>query len=388
MVVLPLPKTRQARYFAWGPLPGGAVPGLDGHDDVGGVVLSEKDVREAVARYLDERGVPSEHLSGAAEVGWYRLLEGSVQRCIEKRDQRKQVHNGPIDLSKRPVYISLEDYRLDPPAYPFAASTIRLVQQGSVIEKLCACGNGKVTCARCQGRGDLECDATTACPSCHGIDACTACQGTGRRTGARRVKDTQPADDRVTCRACGTPEAACAQCRGHGRITCPTCQGTTRRECPDCEHAGTVPHERCGGTGGTVTWTEGLITRTPAAEQFTSQKTGLPYLARHYARQAGNWREITLSHRDRIPADLADDFTDLPAHLNTRIGEIARRATVRHLTLARVVSPLTPRRVYYVFPGYQAPVVRALPSTTWTWQITVAALGALIVLIVLLTALA
>ena len=322
-------------------------------------------------------------LPGAAEITWLPLLEGTIERCIETRVEKKQKHNGPIDLSGRPVYDTLASISLDPPRYPFTATTKKLVQRGSVAERLCDCGNGEVTCPRCQGRGELLCEPATACLSCHGIDPCARCHGTGRRKG-RTSADRKPTADRVTCHKCDAADAACPGCHGQGRLPCSTCHGKGTRNCPGCDSAGTVAHKQCGGTGGNVTWTEGIINRTPKREPVRLPETGPPRLARWYARDTGHWSETTLSSHDTLPSDLARQFTALRTGLTAHTDEITRRATLRYLPMARVTVHQQPHRIYYVFPGHDALHVRTLPSRHRTWQITAALLALLAVVVVIL----
>lgn len=348
------------------------------------VVLDDKDVLDAVQRHLGDHSGVSAILPGAAEVTWVPLLEGTVERCIETRVEKKQKHDGPIDLSGRPVYDTLAGISLDPPAYPFTASTKKLVQRGSIAERLCECGNGLVTCRRCQGRGELSCEPTTACPSCHGIDPCGRCHGTGRRKSSTSADPTRPASDRVTCRKCGAAEAACPGCHGQGRLPCTTCHGKGTRDCPGCDSAGTVAHKQCGGTGGNVTWTEGIITRTPKRDQVRLPETGPSRLARWYARDTGHWTKTTLSGRDALPSDIARQFTAQRIGLTAHTDEITRRATLRYLPMARVRVHQQPHRIYYVFAGHNTLLVRALPSQHRTWQVTAALLVLLALVVVVL----
>jgi hypothetical protein len=350
------------------------------------VVLDDKDVLDAVQRRLGDRSGVSAVLPGAAEVTWVPLLEGTVERCIEARVEKKQKHHGPIDLSSRPVYDTLAGISLDPPGYPFTATTKKLVQRGSVAERLCECGNGSVTCPRCQGRGELACEPTATCPNCHGIDPCARCHGTGRRTGRTSADITKAAADHVTCRKCGASDAACSGCHGQGRLPCPTCQGKGTRDCPGCDSAGTVAHNRCGGTGGNVTWTEGIISRMPKQDRVRLPETGPARLARWYARDTGHWNETTLSTHDALPCDLARQFTTLRTSLTAHTDEITRRAKLRYLPMARVTLHQQPHRIYYVFPGHNTLHVRALPSRHRTWQVT-AALLALLALVAVVLAL-
>lgn len=136
-----------------------------------------------------------------------------------------------------------------------------------MTERSCDCGNGKTLCPRCQGRGDLPCEAFTACAACRDSGSCLRCEGTGRRIN-QNPRDHKPGDERITCRQCGAGDAACPTCSGQGRTTCSTCEGRGTRGCPDCDRTGTVTHERCEGTGQTVTWIEGTISRQPLIEKI------------------------------------------------------------------------------------------------------------------------
>ncbi|MFG1808085.1 hypothetical protein [Streptomyces sp. NPDC049040] len=346
-------------------------------------MLDDKDVLEAVQRRLGAGSPVAVTLPGAAEVTWHPLLEGAIERCIESRRQDGQRHDGRIDLSDRPVYDSLAGISLDPPAYPYTPMTRKLVRRGSVEEKLCDCGNGQVACQRCRGQGDLPCEASVPCAACHGIDPCTRCHGTGRRKGQDRAGAVTPPADLVGCKRCGAAETACPGCRGQGRVPCPVCEGKGKRDCPDCRTAGTVPHKSCGGTGGTVTWTEAVITRTPKKVAIRLSETRPARPARLLARHTGDWSTTTLAPGDPLPPHLAKEFTTLQSDLAAEPDEIARRATLRYLPLARVRVHQLADRVYYVFPRNDTLRVRALPSRHRTWQIAAAALAALALLVLL-----
>lgn len=348
-------------------------------------MLSETDILQAVRQHIAERGeAPKVGLPVSGEITWHSLLEGTVVRCIETRTEDEQIHRGRLDLSGRPQYDRLGRHPLAPPQDLSVATTQKLVQRGSVKEESCPCGNGRVTCSRCQGRGDLPCAATTTCSDCRGIDACLRCDGTGHRTRKAPEEHRQAADERVTCKQCGAAEAACATCRGRGHVTCSTCRGRGTRECPNCDGAGTEPHKRCAGTGHTVTWTEGIINRQPRTEKIKWPESGLPYVARQHAREYGDWHKTFLTHKDSVPDGLEADFKALlKPRLKPRDGEIAREADVRYLPLARVVVPEHRHRVYYVYPGPTSLQVFILPSPQRTWQIAATVLGALAVLYLL-----
>lgn len=153
---------------------------------------------------------------------------------------------------------------------------------------------------------------------------------------------------------------------------------------PPCESSGTVTHEQCEGTGGTVTWTEGTVTRKPRANRVRLYATGVPLIARRLARRTGDWHETSLTHHESPPSELTALFPDLSPRLKEHTNEISRQATLRHLTVARVTVLQQPHWVYYVFPGHDTPQVRALPSRQRTVQIAGAALVALAVLVLLL----
>ncbi|MFF4484732.1 hypothetical protein ACFY1A_48405 [Streptomyces sp. NPDC001520] len=348
-------------------------------------MLDEKNVLEAVRRRIEERGEASKMgLPDTAKITWHSLLEGEIVRSIETRTQEKRKHYGPIDLSSRPEYDTLARHHVALPKDLTTTQTVTLVQHGSVTERSCDCSNGKTSCPRCQGRGDLPCDLFTACTACQGLDSCLRCDGTGTKN-RNNPDGQQSADERATCRQCGAPNAACPTCQGGGRAPCPTCDGHGVRDCPDCDRAGTVPHQRCKGTGRTVTWIQGTISRKPLTEKIKHPKTGVPYLAWEGARESGNWDRARLTHKDTLPADLTDAFRKLvQPHLEPREGEIARQATFTYLRLARVEVLQHPSRVYYVFPTVTSPRVLVLPSQRRTWQIAATALGAVLVLFLLL----
>ncbi|MFH8574027.1 hypothetical protein [Streptomyces sp. NPDC017993] len=348
-------------------------------------MLNERDALDAVRRHVAERGqAPKMDLPATAEVTWHSLLEGKIVRSIETRTEGERIHRGRIDLSGRPQYDRLQHYRLAPPKDPAVAKTLELVQRGSVTEQSCACGNGKVACPRCQGRGDLLCEESATCTDCRGIDSCLRCDGTGHRSRKTPQDQRQATGERLTCKKCGALEAACPTCRGRGRVTCATCQGKGIRQCPDCERAGTVPHDRCAGTGHTVTWVEGIISRQPQTEEIRWPESKLPYMARQHARENGNWRKTSLTDNDSIPDNLEPEFKALlRPRLKPHEGEVARQASLRYLPLARVAVPQHRHRIYYVFPGHTALQVLTLPSQQRTWQIAGVVLGALAVLYVL-----
>ncbi|MFF8695552.1 hypothetical protein ACF08W_25455 [Streptomyces sp. NPDC015144] len=346
-------------------------------------MLSDEEVLRAVRELTKGRGeeFPAA-LPGAAEITWYCLLEGEIVRCVESRTEKERFHAGPLDLSGRPVFeTTIDAHHVPPPQDPSQEKTFRLVRRGSVDDRSCDCGNGSVACPRCSGAGDLRCEPRTPCTGCKGNDSCLRCDGTGKRSGAPEDRAAREQDERVTCRLCGALGAACGVCRGRGAVECPTCRGAGLRACPDCDRAGTVPHRRCEGKGRTVTWTEGVITRRPDTDKVRLPEFGVPYLARQSAREKGAWVRTDLTDDKPLPDRQAKLLgRELRPKLVKRDQEIARRADLRYLPLARVVVTAQPHRVYYVVPTARAPHVLLLPSRRRSWQIAAVACGALALL--------
>ncbi|MYX10883.1 hypothetical protein GTW98_29485 [Streptomyces sp. SID8375] len=107
-------------------------------------------------------------------------------------------------------------------------------------------------------------------------------------------------------------------------------------------------------------------------------------MARQHARQDGDWRKTSLTHKDSVPDGLEGEFKALlKPRLKPRDGEIARKADLQYLPLARVVVPEHRHRVYYVYPGQSKLRVFILPSSQRTWQIAGAVLAVLAVLYLL-----
>ncbi|MFC8895992.1 CCHC-type zinc finger protein [Streptomyces cinereoruber] len=351
-------------------------------------MLSDEDVLAAVRRRVEERGGAGRVPPGGADITRHLLIEGRVLRCVETRTEEERFHQGAIDLSDRPVYGSdLDSYRIPPPEDPASETTLRLVRRGSVDDRSCDCGNGVVACERCKGRGELPCVPAEACGGCQGVAACLWCDGTGhrsRRTYGRLNTGPQTRAGRVTCGRCGTANAACADCRGRGRNTCARCGGSGSRACPDCGRAGTVPHRRCGGTARIVTWTEGVVTRSPLVVKVKISSPDLPYGAWKSARDHGAWTDVrVVGPRSTLARDTAGDVAAaLEPWLVPHEGEVSRRVALRHLSLARVTLASDPHRVFFVVPGRDGPHVAAWPSGGRVRLIAAVALAALVALVV------
>ncbi|MFE6685626.1 hypothetical protein ACFVFQ_04020 [Streptomyces sp. NPDC057743] len=344
-------------------------------------MLNDNDVLAAVRQHIIERGDPSPvEQPSAAKIRWRSLLEGEVLRCIETHREQERFHPGHIDLSDRPEYDILQQHPLDAPQELAAETTVTMVKRGTVKEETCPCGNGKVACPRCQGRGAVQCDPSATCTDCPDTDPCLCCHGTRTRSKGLPDDHEQERKDRTTCKLCGALDAACPTCRGRGKVTCSTCQGRGSFSCPDCDRVGTVPHERCAGTGHTVSWIEGTIRRQPRTEEVKRSHSGVSFVARKQARDNGKWATASLMNHDAVPDDLDAEFKKLlRPHLKRRKDEIAREATFRYLPLARVEVPHQPHRIYYVFPGKTRLEVLPLPSPQRTWRIVGAVLAVALV---------
>ncbi|GAA0466207.1 hypothetical protein [Streptomyces olivaceiscleroticus] len=308
--------------------------------------LTAQRVTEALRQHIaHRRPMPS------GEISFSRcsLLECRITRSLETRSEARREHHGDIDLSARPVYTVLSDYPLAPPIDPGKSRRLVLVRRDSVEERLCACGNGTVSCARCTGRGHLTCEPDVPCGECRETTPCRACGGTAQwdRPRAALAAGQEASADCVRCGAVGK---ACTGCRGRGCTTCPRCKGTAKITCPACQGRGTTEHAACGGQGQTVTWTEGVITRTPATEQLRRPEA-LPPFVRSVARAAGEWSSAHLNGDEPLPEDLEPGHHKAAETFRTRRpDEVSQRAELRWLPMVRATIPGDRYRVYYAFP--------------------------------------
>ncbi|MFF8618290.1 hypothetical protein [Streptomyces sp. NPDC015350] len=346
-------------------------------------MLSDEEAINAVLKLVKERGetLPASP-PAAAEITWHCLLEGKIVRCIENRTEKDRFHAGPLDLSDKPVFnTTIAAHRVPPPRDPSQQKTLRLVRRGSVEDRSCDCGNGIVACQRCKGSGDLHCETRMSCTECRGIDSCLKCNGTGSRANELAGQTAQDPDERTVCKVCGALDAACSTCRGRGHVECATCRGAGLRPCPDCTRAGTVPHQHCAGTGRTVTWTEGVITRRPHTETVKLPQSGVPYFAWQNAREQGAWGKTDLTDENPLPSRQAKILgSSLKTKLAEHDQEIARNIDLNYLPLARVAVTAQPHRVYYVIPTSRAPYVLLLPSQRRAAQIAAVVCGVLLLL--------
>ncbi|MFG2223191.1 hypothetical protein [Streptomyces sp. NPDC048644] len=335
----------------------------------------EETLLDAVTARLAARKVPTDlRAPGAANVTWRSLLDCHVTRCIETRREAEREQHGHVDLSKYATYQDLSAHPVPEPSAPEAQQEWTLVREDSVRAHHCACGNGRVPCDRCTGHGELVCEPLRACTGCAGAGSCATCGGSGQRGHHSAAAPAH--DERETCVKCGAPEAACPACRGAGRVRCTDCDGSGKVACPGCEGEGSVGHKACGGAGRTTTWTEGTIKHRSVESKVPTPTTPPPVLVRLIASGAGQWRTADCGYGDRLPADLSDTHRDaVERGLVKRPGELARRARLRHLPIARVAVPGEPGLVFYAFPESVGCRVLPLPSARRVALLTAAAIG-------------
>jgi hypothetical protein len=358
--------------------------------------LDDEDAREAVRRRLERRGeLPQAGPPSTWSLTRHTLVTGRVVRSIESRTERPEKEPGDFDLSDRPLYDVLGDYRLDPPGDPSKPMTLRLVKRGTEAVDPCPrCDGGKVRCPRCSGRKTVRCEPRTDCEVCGGVDSCLNCRagdgdtGSESGPGAGRAVSVR-AEKRLTCVNCKEPGVACRSCLGAGEVDCLECEGKGRRDCPRCERAGTVSHDDCRGTGALTTWVGGTISHDPDTKPLRWPPHGVSWWARNIARRHGSWRTAVLDGRAGIASvgELDDEAAKgLAPSLAKADGEVALEATLEVLPLVRVDVPLLPHRVLYAHPaqgahpGATVYEVFAVPSRQRTAQFAAAALVALAVL--------
>lgn len=360
---------------------------------------SDDEMLQALTRHLSgDGGALRPDSSAGADLTWHSLLDCRIRRTTETRTETARTEKGRKDLSALPTYTHLDGHRPGPPGEHGALRRIELVREGSVRHNTCECGNGEWACRRCEGRGRLPCDPTTACPDCRGLESCAECDGTGRprprikdraRDRAAAVTASRTVPRRVRCAKCRRPDAACPTCAGRGRTQCAQCKGTGLVDCPKCKAGGTVAHEACGGSGVVTTWVGGLIEQRSREELVRRPRKRPPFLVRRRTHRSGRWRKEVLTGDDPLPGDLDATHTEaLVPHLAPRAGEAHRRVVLRHLPLARITLPTDPDRVFYAFPGTTGIEVLALPSRHRLTRGLAIAAAALVVVVLLLSLLA
>ncbi|MGW3243126.1 hypothetical protein [Streptomyces sp. NPDC001070] len=335
---------------------------------------SDDDMLQALARHLSlDGGALRLDAPGSADLAWHSILDCRIRRTTETRRETARTEKGRKDLSALPTYTHIAGYRPGPPGDHGTVRRIELVREGSVRHNACECGNGEWACRRCEGRGRLPCDPTTACADCRGLGSCAECDGTGKPRPRHRNRDrdrdraaetaSRTAPKRVRCAKCRRPEAACPTCAGRGRTECPQCKGTGLVDCPKCKGGGTVRHDACAGSGFITTWVGGVVEQRSHWEAVRRPRKRPPFPVRRRTARTGQWREAVLTGDDPLPNGLdATHAQALTPRLAPRTGEVHRKVILRHLPLARITVPTDPDRVFYAFPGPTGIEVLPLPS--------------------------
>ncbi|MTE19868.1 hypothetical protein F0L17_12225 [Streptomyces sp. TRM43335] len=348
---------------------------------------TDGDVLAAVGRLIEARGgVADLRALGAVRITRCPVLDCRVTRSLRRRREAAVEENGQPDLSHLPVYEDLDGHLVPPPSDPRVHRVRELLLDGSVRRHGCFCGNGKVPCSVCAGRGRISCEPWMRCAACRGRESCAECGGSGlRRDGRTRTAARLPrsADatgvPRADCALCDAPASACPDCRGrgHGRTVCADCRGKGSQPCPDCDGSGKTDHETCGGKGVRTTWTRGVVEDSPHHEEIRLPEERLPLRVRRRARRRGDWRHAVLAADDPLPDDLAPEHrAAVEPLLEDRPGEVARRVELDHLPLVRVDVVTHPDQVFYVFPDPTRLRVVPVASRRRIRQVTTVALAA------------
>ncbi|WP_225839954.1 hypothetical protein [Streptomyces sp. NK08204] len=281
------------------------------------------------------------------------LLEATVIRCVEQRTEGTQHEPGTVDLSERPVYDVLENYKLSPHEKP-SDQPLELVKRGTVHLRSCDCdcGNGRRRCADCNGMKYRPCEPARVCTVCQGVTACTQSLKHGGlpSTPPRPPKPGRAdrPDERVKCEACQTPDSACPGCRGWGKVRCPECEASGRIPCVPCKGAGTVECGTCHGHGNLTSWTAGRIKWTSQPERVPPPVPRPRQVASELG--SGGWHKDRLGTHDPLPDDLSPEHRSaLEPHLRPRQGEKEREVVIKRLTVVKATPPDSDNREFYVF---------------------------------------
>ncbi|WP_105970412.1 hypothetical protein [Streptomyces geranii] len=319
---------------------------------------SDEDFLRAVERYFSAKGDSSVRLlvPGTAELSRQPLLDFRIVRRFEVRRggvPQRLPGKKLKQVSKRPSCTDLATEQVPVPEGFGSSPRVELVMAGSIAEVPCAdCEGGKQGCGDCGGRGTQDCVRKVDCAGCGGGDAaCLSCGGSRTAFGPRnRQPSRTTSGPRVQCARCGSHNAACPGCAGRQIVDCPACAGTGLRQCESCKGATNFRHEECKGTGFFTTWTEAHITHPVVPDR--EQERARAYLWWPTYRQGG-WRETPLTDiTAKLPPDLPDDHrARVEPHLAHKQGEVRRRATLRHLPVARITVNDRPNWVYFAFPG-------------------------------------
>ncbi|WP_369226796.1 hypothetical protein AB5J52_39940 [Streptomyces sp. R39] len=317
------------------------------------------------------------------------LLEATVTRRVEHRTEGTRHQPGTVDLSERPVYDVLRDYKPGPHETP-VDQPLDLVKRGTAHLRSCDCGNGRRQCADCNGMKYRPCEPARACTVCQGVTACTQNLKHGGLPSTpprppRPGRADRP-DERVDCEACQTPGSACPRCRGWGKVRCLECGASGRIPCAPCKEAGTVECATCRGHGNLTSWTAGRIKWISRTERVPPP---VPR-PRQVASELGSagWHKDRLGTHDPLPDDLSPGHRSaLEPNLGLQPGEKEREVVIQRLTVIKATPPGSGNRDLYIFrgPGGQLDVRRRVSEEGRRKAfLAVAAVVALVVLVLVL----
>ncbi|MFI5805290.1 hypothetical protein [Streptomyces sp. NPDC051561] len=329
--------------------------------------LSEDEIRAAVQRKLGPGTL----------LGEPRIVEMHRSRCkvvrlIETRTSKEFRENGepPKRLDTWEKYDDLHAVPLPPPHGVTGEPRRKLLLRGSVHNTPCGCDDGLVDCPDCTN-GQAVCAKDHPCKKCDDTtDACVRCGGI--RAG-RNWAPPQPAPDarqdaqRVRCRRCHAPRAACTGCAGMGRTECTKCHGSGTRRCESCNAKGTAKCGKCKGKGSNSVWTEGWITRVPTDQPPEELPHAHPPGTRRQIVNDGKWSFVVLRNADEPFPDMLDeshrsalDRFRLPRKPTKEEAELNREVRFEQLPVYRATFVQKPNREYYVFPAHDG--VRAVSA--------------------------
>ncbi|MFB7271043.1 hypothetical protein [Streptomyces sp. NPDC056244] len=335
---------------------------------------------------------------GSARIERHQLISLEMVRSIETRENKPDEEKpGEFDLSGRQRYTDLGSFPVDPPKDPWKAMRLDLVREGSNQVINCVCDGGKTTCGPCEGRGWQKCPPTLVCPECLDGIPCVSCAETGKRPRggtkprpAQQQTGTGSTDEpgkRVTCAVCSGPDAACHACQGRGKIKCSKCDASGKVDCVHCSASGRIKHPQCGGLGKNTRWDGAVIRHTPHPAPLELPEQDWPTRSVRARLDSGDavWEPLVIKRGEEVP-DGVDPVhrTRLARHLGRVPDEVARGVSVRSLWLARVELTDDRHRVFYVFPGKTDLEVIRRPSQQLVHQASWIAVGALVLVVLLL----
>ncbi|WP_055525179.1 hypothetical protein [Streptomyces graminilatus] len=291
---------------------------------------------------------------GTARLTDRPLLDFRIDRRFEVRGQevRRRVPGRKLkEISKRPAYTDLAAHPVPVPSGFASSPPVRLVREGSMAEESCeGCAGGSLDCEQCGGSGTQKCPTRVKCRACGGgVDACWSCGGTRDRDTRKPPAKAQRQVRTDWCRRCGAHDVACPKCQGQQTMPCGVCKEKGVRPCDACKGSKRVRHDPCGGKGYFTAYVEAEISHP--VESDRKRVAAPPHLWWPTSWRAG-WRVKHLANVwDKLPPDLPESLrAEVEPQLALARREVARRATLRYLPVARVTVDADPEWVYFAFP--------------------------------------